>query len=243
MQLPCSFATLVSDSSLQTEVFLIYHKNMSPSLFSQKPQLLAKFLENAPFGGLSQFALLNSAQELGLNAGQLAILAPDGPISMIDYWFSLADEFMVKALEARQGLKIREKATLAVRSRLEYFGEHKEALRQAIAILALPTNAIRSIRIGARFADCAWRAFGDKSTDFNFYTKRTMLLGVDIATALFFLGDESEDHIETWAFLDRRIQNIMEIEKAKANFRKMSEKIPDPIPFLAQLRYGKRPMP
>ncbi len=216
---------------------------MSLSFNAKKPELLAKLLENAPFDGLSSRSLLLAGKELDLSKGQLQIIAPDGIISMIDYWFSLADNFMIDALKARQGLKIREKAALCVRSRLEFFGQNKEAYRQAVAILAMPTNSIRAAKIGARFADCAWRAFGDQSTDFNFYTKRTMLLGVDIATALVFLGDESEENYETWDFLDRRIQNIMEIEKAKASFKKTIEKIPDPIPFLSQLRYGKRPMP
>lgn len=216
---------------------------MSSSLFDYKPLLLEKFLESAPFDGLCERSLKACAKELGLSDGQLNIIAPDGAISMIDYWFSCADDYVENTIKSRSGLKIREKATLAVRSRLEFLGQNKEALRIAISILSLPINASRAIKIGARFVDCAWRAFGDTSTDFNFYTKRAMLLGVDISTALIFLGDDSDDNEQTWAFLDRRIQNIMEIEKAKANFKKIIAKIPDPIPVLSQMRFGKRPMP
>lgn len=209
----------------------------------KKAQILESFLSNAVFDGLNDRVLENCAKQAGISQGELLILAPDLTLSMIDYWFSLADEHMEAALKAREGIKIREKATLAIRARLEYFLEHKEALRKALAVLALPTNASLGLAIGYRMANKAWRAFGDKSTDFNYYTKRSMLLAVDIATTTFFLGDDSEEYEETWAFLDRRIENIMQIEKAKAGLKGLFANIPDPIPTLARLRYGKRPMP
>lgn len=209
----------------------------------KKPALLAALLDEALFGGMNTANLRKAAANIGLSNGELEIMAPNGVMSMIDYWFSLADDAVVAALAASNGLKIREKATLAVRTRLEYLGKHKEALRHAIVQLALPHNAKRAAQIGFRFADCAWRAFGDTSTDFNYYSKRTILLGVDIATATFFLGDDSMDHEDTWAFLDRRIENIMQFEKVKAKFRKFGEKLPNPIPLFAKLRFGTRPLP
>lgn len=214
---------------------------MQESIFDKKNELLQIFLGLSVFNGLSTQSLLMAGREMGLNEGQISIIAPNGPISLIDYWFSLADEFMVQNLNSRQGLKIREKATLAIRSRLEYFSANKEAFRKAIALLALPTNSLRALSIGNRFSDLAWRTFGDKSTDFNYYSKRAMLLATDIATAAYFLGDESDEHQDTWAFLDRRIENIMQIEKAKFEFKKLTANLPDPIPFLAKLRYGAKP--
>lgn len=214
---------------------------MKESIFDKKTELLENFLGLAVFNGLSSQSLLMAGRQIGLNEGQVSIIAPDGVISIIDYWFSMADEFMVENLNSRQGLKIREKATLAIRSRLEYFSSNKEAFRKAIALLALPTNAIRALAIGNRFSDLAWRTFGDKSTDFNYYSKRAMLLATDIATSAYFLGDESDEHQDTWEFLDRRIENIMQIEKTKFEFKKMVANFPDPIPFLAKLRYGAKP--
>ena len=216
--------------------------NIDPIL-AKKEELLSAFLENAPFNGMSARALGFAAKESGIDEGMTQILAPNGAISLIDYWFSKADEFVAEAILARKSLKIREKATLAIRARLEFFAPHKEALGKALAILALPHNLGHSLSIGYRFSDIAWRAMGDKSTDFNYYTKRTMLLAADAATGAYFLNDDSEDFAKTWEFLDRRIGNIMQIEKTKAQFRNLKTKIPDPVPLLARLRYGKRPMP
>ena len=130
---------------------------MQESIFDKKTELLENFLGLAVFNGLSAQSLLMAGRQIGLNEGQVSIIAPNGVISIIDYWFSMADEFMVENLNSRQGLKIREKATLAIRSRLEYFSSNKEAFRKAIALLALPTNALRALAIGNRFSDLAWR--------------------------------------------------------------------------------------
>lgn len=222
---------------------LKYGSKMSDSIFEKKSKLLEEFLNHSAFDGFSQKSLEIAGENIGLNVGQIAILAPNGVISMVDYWFSMADDYMEQALLSRSGLKIREKATLAVRARIEFLGQNKEALRHAIALLAMPNNLARGLQIGARFVDKAWRAMGDISTDINFYTKRMTLLGVDIMVGTYFLGDDSLENVDTWAFLDRRIENIMQIEKAKFQFRNFTKKLPDPIPFLARLRYGAKPLP
>lgn len=205
--------------------------------------LLYSYLRNSPFLGLGNSALLAAAKDINLDEGMLGVIAPYGTISLIDYWFSLADNAMEAALIANPKLKIREKATLAIKTRLEFLGNNKEALRGALAILALPQNITRASQIGYRAAHTAWCAMGDASTDFNFYTKRATLLATDAATGLYYLNDDSIDNIDTWNFLDRRIENIMGIEKAKAEIRKFTAKFPNPLPFISKLRYGQKPLP
>jgi ubiquinone biosynthesis protein COQ9 len=107
--------------------------------------------------------------------------------------------------------------------------------------LALPTNVPDAARIGWRAADRAWKAMGDPSTDFNYYTKRMILTGVHATTLAYWLQDDSEDSAETWAFLDRRIENVMGIEKAKARIGAVLDKLPDPLGVLTLLRYGRQP--
>ena len=87
--------------------------------------------------------------------------------------------------------------------------------------------------------DTIWRACGDTSTDFNFYSKRIILAGVFSTTLLYWLSDESEDYADTWRFLDRRIKDVMKIEKTKASVQANCEKLPDLWGFLGRLRYPK----
>jgi ubiquinone biosynthesis protein COQ9 len=85
-----------------------------------------------------------------------------------------------------------------------------------------------------------WRAIGDTSTDFNFYTKRGLLSGVLTSTMLFWFGDSSEDSAETWKFLDRRIADVMQIEKVKSAVLKVASTLPNPLTILGALRYPGR---
>ena len=116
-------------------------------------------------------------------------------------------------------MRIRDRIATAVRTRLDLLAPHKEAVRRAVAFEALPGNAPRALKAVYHTVDAMWHAAGDTATDWNFYTKRALLAGVYTSTVLIWLGDQSEDCAETWAFLDRRIEDVMRIEKAKAKVR------------------------
>ena len=81
---------------------------------------------------------------------------------------------------------------------------------------ALPLNAPDGAKMLWQTADRIWTLLGDTSEDFNWYTKRMTLSGVIGSTLLFWLGDDSHDTQATWDFLDRRIGDVMQFEKAKA---------------------------
>ena len=55
------------------------------------------------------------------------------------------------------------------------------------------------------------------------------------------LGEPDADKPEAQAFLDRRIQNVMDFEKTKAQLQKMTADLPDIAGLLGQLRYGAGP--
>ena len=116
----------------------------------------------------------------------------------------------------------------------------KEAVRRALAILAMPQNLALATRIGWRSADLMWRLAGDTATDFNHYTKRLTLSGVYGSTLLAWMSDDSEGSAQTSAFLDRRIDDVMRFEKWKAEWRAGSINRPSLTRFLGRLRYPPR---
>jgi ubiquinone biosynthesis protein COQ9 len=120
------------------------------------------------------------------------------------------------------GLKIRERVALAVRTRLLQHAAHREALRALASFLAMPANAGLAARSLWRTVDAMWHAIGDTSTDFNYYSKRTLLAGIYGSTVLVWLDDHSEGFTDTFAFLDRRIDNAMAIERGKARLRRIA---------------------
>jgi ubiquinone biosynthesis protein COQ9 len=134
-------------------------------------------------------------------------------------------------------MKIRARIAALVEARLQATAADRESLRRALAILALPQNLTKAGRLGWRTVDTIWRAAGDVATDYNHYTKRTILLGVYAATVTVFLDDDSEGFAETRAFLSRRIDGIMRFETAKSGFLKRTEHGFSLSRFVGRLRY------
>jgi ubiquinone biosynthesis protein COQ9 len=175
----------------------------------------------AAFEGWSRAALQAAARRLDLPAGEADRLFPGGPIQVLTHLSERADFRTVQDME-REGvaaLKIRDRIRSAVRIRLERHAGQREAVRRALAVLALPFNAGLALKLLYRTVDAMWYAAGDTSTDFNFYTKRATLAGVYSSTLLYWLNDRSEGSSATWAFLDRRIDDVMKIEKLKGQVR------------------------
>ena len=106
-------------------------------------------------------------------------------------------------------------ATL-VRTRLEALAPHREAMRRAVAARLLPSNAMAGCASLWRTVDLMWSVAGDKADDYNYYTKRSLLAAVWTSTFLFWLEDRSEGFRDSWAFLDRRIGDVMQIGALRA---------------------------
>jgi ubiquinone biosynthesis protein COQ9 len=214
--------------------------NPSP-LEKLRRQLALAVGENAVFDGWTRAAVDSAAQQLGIDAVQARLAMPRTQAAMIDVYIQEVD----RALEAwftperLASMKIRDKIRSLVWKRLEIMGPAREAVRRALAILAMPQNVPLALRISWRTADLMWRIAGDTSTDFNHYTKRMTLGAVYGSTLLVWLDDQSESWIDTAAFLDRRIDDVMKIEKRKADWRGSSEHL-SLSRFLGRLRYPPR---
>ena len=194
---------------------------------------------HAAFDGWSQEALARAAEELGVPADRARLAFPGGQAEMVDAWFDSIDIAMAEAFppERIAALKVRERIRDLILFRLTAIQPQREALRRALAILAMPQNALSGARLAWRSADRIWRLAGDTATDFNHYSKRTILIGVYGSTSLVFLDDESNSLAATRAFLDRRIDGVMRFEKAKARWKGSSAKLPSLSRFLGRLRY------
>ena len=196
--------------------------------------------ENAVFDGWTAKAVDSAAAQAGVDQAQARLAFPRTQPAMIDAYIQAVDREMVKRLTpAKLGkMKIREKIRSLVWARLEIMGPAREAVRTALAILAMPQNVPLGMRIGWRTADLMWRAAGDTSTDYNHYTKRLTLGAVYGSTLLAWLDDTNENWAETAAFLDRRIDNVMQFEKWKAQWR--GQEHFSLSRFLGRLRYPPR---
>lgn len=204
--------------------------------------ILAASLTHVVFDGWTDRALREGAVAAGHEPGAAARAFPRGGIDAIAHFSDWADRRMLAALEEEAEsfatLRVRDKITRAVRLRLELLEPHREAVRRAMTVLAMRGRAGQSARLLYRSVDAMWRAAGDTATDFNFYTKRGLLAGVQSATMLYWLGDGSEGHAATWSFLDRRIADVMRIGKAMGKMRGASNRNGGEAPLPLRLAMG-----
>lgn len=185
-----------------------------------KALILAAALPHVPFDGWSAATLKAAAQDAGVAEGLARALFPRGGVDLALAFHRQGDAAMADRLRAANlsEVRYRDRIAYAVRARIEVIAD-KELVRRGATLFALPMHAADGARALWGTADAIWTALGDTSRDINWYTKRATLSGVHAATVLFWLGDDSTGHQATWDFLDRRIEDVMRIEKAKAAVR------------------------
>jgi ubiquinone biosynthesis protein COQ9 len=203
-----------------------------------KAAVLEKALEHAPALGFSDALPARAGKDAGVGAEMLLHLFPDGVSSLVAFFSKRCDAEMETRLAAQDlaAMKVRERIAAAVLARIDALKPHKEAARRAAAFLMLPPNAALGMTLVYQTVDAMWRAAGDTSTDFNFYTKRAILAGVYSSTLMRWFNDESEDESETRAFLDARIENVMQFEKLKAEMRERTKDWPSFADLLSARR-------
>ncbi|HUI16086.1 MAG TPA: COQ9 family protein [Alphaproteobacteria bacterium] len=199
------------------------------SFETMRARILECALVHVPFDGWSEKSLMAGAKDAGY-APPLALDAfPGGVPDAIEFASERADAAMLDACERSGGLKekrVRERIAAAVRLRLELSLGEREAIRRALAFLALPQNAPLGLKLVWRTVDAIWYAAGDSATDFNFYTKRALLTGVYSATMLYWLNDSSPGSAETWRFLDRRIEEALSLPRLLGSLRERIAALP-----------------
>ena len=194
------------------------------------------------FDGWSTAAVEAAAAAHGVDPAVARLAFKGGAMDMIAAWIGSVDAAMAAelTLERLGNLPVRERIRQLVQFRLDAAAPHREALRRAMAIMAMPHNARRSLKLGWASADAMWRLAGDVATDYNHYTKRLILSSIYAATLSVFVADESEDCADTKAFLARRIDGVMKFEKAKTRLLKPRDEVFSPVRLLGRLRYPAR---
>jgi ubiquinone biosynthesis protein COQ9 len=196
-------------------------------------KILDAALPSIVFDGWTMATLENAAVSIGLTAFDVKRAFPNGVVEAVALFSARADEQMLAALMRDYDLpnmKIRERIATCVMVRLRQNAQHREAVRRALGFYAMPWNAAAGLSALYATVDAMWRAAGDTATDYNFYTKRALLAGVFTSTVHVWLNDTSENLADTDNFLRRRIENVMEIEKAKAKLRDGFGKVENWVP-------------
>ena len=168
---------------------------------------------HVPFDGWSQTTFDAAVAEVGMNPAHAKTLCPRGAADLAVAYHLRGDARMVAALDADDldEMRFRDRVAHAIRVRLG--DADKEIVRRGSALFALPHMAADGAKLIWGTADAVWTALGDTSKDVNWYTKRATLSAVYGSVVLFWLGDDGTGLDD---FIDRRIDNVMQFEKVKA---------------------------
>lgn len=178
-----------------------------------KKKILKHALIHVPFDGWSQGLLEKASEEAGVDPSYGWRIFPKGPLEAISYWSHLLDQEMLASLPSSENNRIREKVALAVKTRLSLLIPYRETARKTALYLASPLHLGQASRLLYETVNEIWYYAGDRSTDYNFYTKRGLLAWVYSSAFLYWLRDQSEGFENTWIFLDRRIDEVLKLPK------------------------------
>lgn len=187
---------------------------------TDRDALIDAALIHVPFEGMNREAIAAGARDIGMDPALVAVHLPRGGADLAAAYHRRGDDALRRALSQTppEG-RFRDRVAQALWRRLEI--SDPELVRAGATVLALPQNSALAATLVWESADVIWTGLGDPSDDLNWYSKRAILSGVISASVLYWLGDESEGHAETRAFIDRRIDGVMRFESVKARIRKL----------------------
>ncbi len=195
---------------------------MRKSTEKTRDAILLRLLPEVPFDGWTLTAARKASIEAGFQAEMADAVFPKGAEDLVSHFADWADRQMLAKLkkEKTDTMRVQDKIRLAVRTRIEVLVPHKEAERAALSFWARPLRKFKGVKTLWRTANRIWVWAGDTSTDYNHYTKRSLLSGVIASTMMAWMAEDSDDLGEVLAFLDRRIDNVMMVGQMIGKFRK-----------------------
>jgi ubiquinone biosynthesis protein COQ9 len=210
----------------------------SPLAESQREALIEAMLPDVAFDGWSRPALRAGARRIGIPAEEATALFPGGAADLVAGFSRWADQRLLDRLETSplDQLRISDRIAFALTTRLEILEPWREAVRHALAVLALPQHAPLGLRLLYETIDGVWYAAGDRATDFSFYTKRATLAAIYAVTLLYSLEDHSAGFADTRGFIERRLAEVTAFGRARQRLANAVDILPNPFRLLRQFQ-------
>jgi ubiquinone biosynthesis protein COQ9 len=205
-----------------------------------REKILFATLPNVAFDGWVERTLKMGAESAGYAPDMALRVFPGGPREAIRFWSDRDDRWMLTQMGAADltAMPFRDQLGKAIRLRVDVNAPYREAVRRTMSFLALPQNYGTASRNTFDTVSAIWYAVGDTSTDLNFYTKRLTLAPIYVATVLYWIDDSSMDSAETWAFLERRLDDSMLIPRIQARVGEALGVFTSP--FSSRQRFSRR---
>lgn len=181
---------------------------------------LDELLPEVVFDGWTEAAAKLAAERAGLTAGEQALAAPRGVIDLIEGFFDDAEARARENLKAEDlaALRVPEKVKQGVLAWLAALEPHREAVRRAAGRGFLPWGAGPAVQRSWKVADMVWTAAGDRSDDYNRYSKRGLLASVIPGIVLYWADNPAPEDLD--ALIERRLASVSGIGRTVGRFAK-----------------------
>lgn len=188
------------------------------SAYEKQITILTKALKLVPFDGWSDEVLQKAAMDSGFPADYAKIAFKNGSIDAIKLFLNQIDEKVQERIDRKKmdAMKVREKIFYILSLRFEVMEKQKAVIRKTTQFLAMPAHLCEATKMLWEVASNIWYLIGDKSVDFNYYTKRATLAAVYSSSLLYWLNDNESGGLQpTLDFMRRRINNAVEFGAVK----------------------------
>lgn len=204
----------------------------------ERDRLIEAMLPDVAFDGWSRRAVREAAKRASIAPGEAEALFPRGAPDMVAACSHWADRQMLERLEhaTAEPVSLSRRVALALKLRFEVLLPHREAVRRALSVLAMPQNSPLGLRLLYDTVDRIWWGVGDNSTDFSFYTKRASLAAIQMAATLYWLDDRSADCLDTQTFIERCLADLHRLTGLRERVEAALDQLPNPLRILRPTR-------
>lgn len=179
---------------------------------SKQDKLAKLFIQEVPKFGWSRETLLHCAKKQNLSTPNLALMFPSFEYDVLKYLIAQNNSLVEKNYNSfnNSRLKTRDKIKTIMELKFDSNAYLKDALPEMLKFLLRPGNIFMSIKMLHQNSDFIWKLAGDKSNDFNYYSKRGLLSMVYLATLIYWLNDKSNKGIGTKNFISKSVDGIVD---------------------------------
>ena len=179
---------------------------------SKQDKLANLFIQEVPKFGWSRETLLHCAKKQKLSTPNLALMFPSFEYDVLKYLIAQNNSLVEKNYNSfnNSRLKTRDKIKTIMELKFDSNAYLKDALPEMLKFLLRPGNIFMSIKMLHQNSDFIWKLAGDKSNDFNYYSKRGLLSIVYLATLIYWLNDKSNKGIGTKNFISKSVDGIVD---------------------------------
>jgi len=181
-------------------------------MISKQDKLAKLFIQEVPKFGWSRETLLHCAKKQKLSTPNLALMFPSFEYDVLKHLIAQNNSLVEKNYNSfnNSRLKTRDKIKTIMELKFDSNAYLKDALPEMLKFLLRPGNIFMSIKMLHQNSDFIWKLAGDKSNDFNYYSKRGLLSMVYLATLIYWLNDKSNKGIGTKNFISKSVDGIVD---------------------------------